>query len=168
MNAPPKVEITNVAWRRDPPGSVVEYRVLNRGDRPIWMVDDGWITWRQKGSAIELSLARGRMSPGSAVFGYFPPEVREIRPGETYSAKLSLDWPLHLDRLWNEQEEAAPDPGRYDLSLRIGYGETPERGPLLDGDGVEDPILRWQKESVSDPYPLEIGEYRPSRKGESQ
>src|SRR5947209_5996687 len=156
-----KVEISDIADHRDPPGVAIHYRVRNENAAPIWMVNDRWIIWRQEASRIEVSLARGRMRPGTTVFGYFPPAVLKIESGNSVSDALTLDWPLRLDRLWNELSEVAPAPGRYELVLRIGYGLTSSPGELRAGDEVEDPVLRWQMEAASDPFPLDIGEYQP-------
>ena len=150
------VSIVSVVERPDAPGVEIGYQVRNAGSRPVWLVDDGWIVWRQEGRHIEISLARTRMQPGAQVFGYFDPKVREIGRGGSVSGKLSLTWPLRLDRLWNDRSEADPEPGEYQLVLRVGYGLTPAPGELRAGEGVEDPVFRWQHEAVSEPVTIHV------------
>jgi hypothetical protein len=156
MSEQVRVEITGVNSSREPPGATVSYRVRNESAALVWLVNDRWLIWRQEGARIEISLARGRMQPGSEVFGYFAPAVLEVEPGGDVSDALALSWPLSLDPLWNERSEVAPPPGRYELTLRVGYGLTPSPGGPRSGEGVEERVFRWQREAVSDPFPFDI------------
>jgi hypothetical protein len=140
----------------DPPVTDLEYEVRNEGQTPVWLVEDGWLIWRQKGQEIELSYARGRMSPGAQVFGYFPPSVAKLDTGAHVTRTIHLTWPHSLDRLWNAESEAAPPPGHYHVSVRIGYGVTPAADAPDLRDGVEGPVLRWQREAVSDAVPMNV------------
>ena len=89
------------------------------------------------------------MSRGAQVFGYFPPSVLEVGPNERVNRVVSLTWPQSLDRLWNSCNEAAPNPGDYRVSIRIGYGLTPSPELPGLGEGVEAPVQRWQRLAVS-------------------
>jgi hypothetical protein len=140
----------------DPPETDLEYEVRNETPAPIWLVDDGWLIWRQEGQEIELSYARGKMRPGARVFGYFSPSVTKLEAGERATRSIPLTWPQPLGRLWNAESEAAPQPGAYRVSVRIGYGVTPEPEAPVLGEGVEAPVLRWQQEAVSDAVPMVI------------
>src|ERR1700742_696341 len=125
MKASVEVIITKVAAQTQPPANLLRYTVRNSGPQSIWLVKDDWVVWHQQGQQIELSLARTRMQKGVQPFGYFAPEVMAIRAGESISRDLELTWPLSLSRIWNAQRLAAPEPGRYQLKIRIGYGLTP-------------------------------------------
>ena len=153
------VEIVDVATRQQPPETRLAYRVRNHADAQIWLVDDGWPIWRRDGSQTELSFARGRLQPGAQPFGYFPPTVARIEPGEEVTREVTLRWPLTLDRLWNEASEAAPPPGGYDVVVRVGYGVRPEPESPVLGQAVEDPVLHWQREAVSSPAKLHVPPY---------
>lgn len=154
------VEILRISSQTNPPSTQLEYRVSNETHAPIWLVEDGWLIWRQKGRAIELCYARGTMQPGSHVFGYFPPSVVQVKAGESVSHVIDLLWPQALDRLWNNTNIAAPPPGRYEVSVRIGYGETAEPDPPDLNESVEAPVLRWQKEAVSKAISFDVPPYR--------
>jgi hypothetical protein len=119
-------------------------------------VNDGWIIWSQSGGRIEISLARGKMSPGSAVFGYFVPATVEIPSGSNLARSLALGWPLKLDRLWNREESVRPAPGQYDLVLRIGYGVRPFPDDPILGESEESPVLRWQREAEAAAVCVEV------------
>lgn len=116
------VEITEVTTMPSPPTSEVTFRVHNHSGASIWLVDDGWFTWRKEGEHAEISLKRERLEPGAQVFGYFVPQVSELTPGQAASRTLRLEWPHRLSRAWNRNEYAAPPPGRYSLSIVVGYG----------------------------------------------
>lgn len=153
------VEIVEVATRREPPETWLAYRVRNHADGPIWLVDDGWPIWRQDGPRIELSFARGRLQPGAQPFGYFPPTVARIEPGEEVTREVTLRWPLALDRLWNPASEATPPTGEYEVAVRVGYGSRLEPESPVLGQAVEDPVLRWQQEAVSPPAKMYVPPY---------
>jgi hypothetical protein len=149
------VRITRSTSHAAPPSTSLDFEVRNHGATAIWLVDDAWLIWRQQGSDIELSFARGRTQPGTQVFGYFPPSVEKVEPGASVVRTVRLTWPQRLDRLWNAQSQASPAPGEYNVSIRIGYGVTSEPDP----PGLEDvqaPVFRWQKEVVSPPAAMEV------------
>jgi len=153
------VEIVRVESRTEPPATQVEYAVKNNSSGPVWVVNDNWLIWSQAGKAIELSFKRGSMRKGSEVFGYFPPAVVRVDPGGSIRATIELAWPQRLDRLWNADSAAAPLPGDYDLRVRIGYGLTPEPEKPKHGEGVEDPVFRWQQEATSPASTMTIPAY---------
>ncbi len=150
------VAVIPVSSRKEPPSSRVDYVVRNDGEVPVWLVDDGWLVWHRDGSHIELSLARAAMRKGAEVFGYFPPAVVQLDPGQAVSRTVELSWPQRLDRLWNDESEAAPPPGEYEVSVRVGYGVTPEPEPAGLDQGVEAPVLEWQREALSPAATLEV------------
>lgn len=156
---PVTVEIADVKTTPSPPSSEVTYGVRNGSGACIWLVDDDWFTWRQKGKDVEISLKRERLEPGAQVFGYFDPQVLELAPGDATSRTLRLDWPQRLNQAWNEEEFAAPAPGRYSLSIVVGYGRSPAPPPPQSAADVEATVLAWQREARSDTVPLEIPDY---------
>ncbi len=156
------VDITSVASTAQPPATTVEYAVRNASGRPAWMVDDGWLIFRQDGNSIELSFARGRLQAGAQVFGYFPPAVARLDPGEVAERRFTLSWPLALDRLWNADRIAAPRPGEYRLSVCAGYGTTPQADDPEAGEGVDGGIQRWQRLALSAPVTVRIPAYKGS------
>jgi hypothetical protein len=151
------VEIVGAERRDEPPGARVTYAVRNTSDDVVWLVDDGWLVWRQEGTRIELGYQRAPMQAGVQPFGYFGPEVVALQPGSAVERTVELSWPQPLDGLWNAQEEAAPPPGDYELAVRVGYGESPTPPPpRRGGAAVEEPVLAWQREAVSPPVPLAV------------
>lgn len=153
MKEPVTIEITSVSDQGV--STAITYVVTNRATAPIWLVNDDWFVWRQKTSDVEISFARGRMRKGTQVFGYFPPQTVEIPPGGRLEKQWTLHWPQRLSRIWNAAEIAERPPGPFRLAIRVGYGLTPEPEPPKLGEGVEAPVLRWQREGVSPP--VEIG-----------
>lgn len=153
---PVTVEIVAVESRADSPGTELTYAVRNGGGTPVWVVDDGFLVWRQEDASVELGYARVPMQPGVEPFGYFSPQVAELAPGAELRRSVSLDWPQRLDGIWNRSDTAAPAPGAYAIAVRIGYGETPEPAPPALGEGVEGPVLTWQREAVSEPAKLSV------------
>jgi hypothetical protein len=150
------VDVTDVASRADPRGAELRYVVRNHSPAAIWVVDDGFLVWREDGRSIELSYARAPMKPGVEPFGYFNPQVVAVAPGEELERAVSLDWPQSLSGLWNAADKAAPEPGEYELTVRIGYGESPEPEPPQLGGELEAPVLAWQREAVSAPARLVV------------
>jgi hypothetical protein len=155
------VSIKELASSVDPPGCDLEYEVSNESHEPIWLVVDDWLIWKQRDRQIELSYARGKMSPGSRVFGYFPPAVLKVEPGRRVTRTVMLRWPQPLDRLWNVAPTAAPAPGEYRVSVRVGYGTVPAPELATVGEGVEVPVLRWQHEAVSNPVEMVVPDIGP-------
>lgn len=147
MEAKVTVEITDVS--DEGTSTAITYLVTNHFTFPIWLVNDEWFIWNQTNSELEISFARGRMQRGAQVFGYFPPETIEIPPSGRQEKRFTLHWPQRLSRIWNAVEIAERPPGRFRLSVRVGYGLTPAPKPSKLGEGVETPVLLWQKEAVS-------------------
>lgn len=153
------VEIVRAVGKTQPPSTQVEYEVRNHTRAPIWLVNDKWLIWSRAGKTLELSFKRGKMRKGSQVFGYFPPAVVRVDPGGSVRTAVNLAWPQQLDPLWNFEQSAAPPPGEYRLSVRVGFGTSPEPGRPLPGESVEDPVFRWQKEAVSPAVLVTIPSY---------
>jgi hypothetical protein len=154
------VTIVAVVTEVRPPATTVRYQVRNHADATMWLVDDQWLTWLQRGRRIELSFNRVRMRPGAHVFGYFPPSVTGLPGGGLVVRSVRLTWPQPLAPLWNTEARAAPPPGEYEVSVRIGYGSTPEPDAPQLGESVEDPVLRWQREALSPPATLQVPPYQ--------
>lgn len=147
------------------PGLEVVFEVHNGGEDPVWVVDEDELVWSREGDRIELSYARAPMDEGVEPFGYFEPAVSEVGAGESLRRTVSLRLPLELNPLWNDNFEVDPPPGRYDLRVRIGYGHSPEpESPDLD-EAVEAPVLRWQREAVSDPVGVRVPDREDSGEG---
>ena len=147
----------------DPPGAELRYVVRNDSDTTLWIVDDGWLVWRHERDRIELCYARVPMRPGVQPFGYFDPQVLALDPGEELERTVALTWPQSLSRMWNAEGEVDPEPGEYEVTVRIGYGTTPRPEPSQElGESVEAPVLAWQKEAVSEPARLVVDEARAS------
>lgn len=154
--SPVTVDIVAAESRADPPGAELTYVVRNGGHAPVWLVDDGFLAWRQEGRSIELGYARVPMQPGVEPFGYFSPQVAPLAAGAELTRTVSLTWPQRLDGTWNAGDAAAPPPGDYDVVVRVGYGETPVPGAPQVGEEVERPVLAWQREAVSAPVRLSV------------
>ncbi len=153
--APVTVEIVGLESTNT--GAELRYAVRNDGDRTVWVVDDGWLVWRREGIRIELGFQRVLLRPGIEPYGYFVPQVAPIEPGAELTRTVSLTWPQPLDRMWNEEREVSLSPGEYEVVVRVGYGES-ERPPPVQrvGEGVETPVLAWQREAVSEPVTLTV------------
>jgi hypothetical protein len=150
------VVILNVVTQTAPPTTQIEYEVRNEGSAPIWLVHDRWLIWNQDDSHIELSYKRGAMRPGAQVFGYFPPAVVKVEPKALFRETVELKWPVDLDPLWNKAAWARPQPGTYQVSVRVGYGLSAAPDAPVTGEGVETPVLRWQWEAVSPAVPMVV------------
>src|SRR5260370_28070638 len=96
------VSITSTTTSYNPPATSIAYSVRNARPAAVWLVNDGWFIWRQRGTDLEISTARGRMTRGSHPFGYFVPDVLELPSGQTLARSIDLQWPLRLDTLWND------------------------------------------------------------------
>jgi hypothetical protein len=153
------VAVTAISVLEEPSRTQLDYEVRNTGDVSVWVVDDGWLVWRQSGVDIELSYARGRMRKGVEVFGYFPPVVAALDQDEAMTRTVELTWPLRLSSIWNTTSEARPAPGEYQATVRVGYGWSPDPDPPKLGESVEDPVLRWQQEAISPPFVLLVAPY---------
>lgn len=160
MNENVTVKIVSISNSKDFPITYLTYVVQNRTHKSIWLVDDDWLIWQHSGQHIKLSYARGRMQPGAEVFGYFPPSVIEIQSDKQVTKLVQLEWPYSLDPLWNSERWAAPLPGEYQVSVQIGYGLTSEPyAPNLE-EGVEFPVLRWQKQVISEAVLMSVPNYQ--------
>jgi hypothetical protein len=148
--------------RNEKPFTQIYYRVVNVGDEPVWMVDDGWFTWQQQDKLITLSLKRERMQQGAEAFGYFVPNLAAIAPGGLVERSIELSWPVSLSRLWNKSDSAAPAPGEYDLELLIGYGVSKnilKSKPVESIREEENRIMKWQHTAHSNKIKLTIPVY---------
>jgi hypothetical protein len=154
------VAVVDVTSRGKPPSTQLLFEVRNDSTAPIWLVDEWWPIWSRTGTDIELSYKRGRMQPGAQVFGYFTPEVIMIEPSQGLSRTVEHTWPQPLDRLWNDVEWAASPPGEVRVRVRLGYGRTSEPKPPRSGEGVEGPVLRWQREVVSPAVSMVVPSYQ--------
>jgi hypothetical protein len=151
------VDITDASSTQDPPATRLTYRVRNETGATIWLVDDGFLAWRQDGRLIVLDFSRVPMRPGVQPFGYFNPRVVAVESRDEVSREVSLDWPLDLSGLWNADDVVAPAPGRYDVVVRVGYGESPEPPPVEDlSQSVEAPVLAWQRVAESEPAGVDV------------
>lgn len=153
------VTIADVSEPDEESGLDLLYVVRNGGERSIWLVDDDQLVWREQDDRIELSFARAPLSDEVEPFGYFRPDVRELQPDESVEKAVRLRWPQSVSTLWNETSKVEPDPGTYELRVRVGYGEEPEPDSPGVGDDVDSGVLAWQREAVSDPVSVRIEEY---------
>jgi hypothetical protein len=64
-----------------------------------------------------------------------------------------------LSRLWNPVLEAAPAPGRYALTVGVGYGRSAVPPPPALGEPIDSSVLRWQGQAVSAPAVIDIPPY---------
>ncbi|MFZ1218003.1 MAG: hypothetical protein WAO00_01860 [Chthoniobacterales bacterium] len=140
----------------NPPAWHIEYSVHNQGTAFLWLIVDESLVFRRDGSRVELCYARARMQPNVKVFGYFNPDVIEIPAGETVRQAVEIIWPCRLSGIWNSEREANLPPGKYEVSVRIGFASTVAPEPPTVGEDVESPVLRWQEEATSSPVTLEI------------
>lgn len=154
------VSIVSAIVQVSPPAWHLEYDVRNLGEGVVWLVVDENLVLRHEEAHIELSYARGKMQPGVQVFGYFDPEVVEVPPGGSLRQSVEITWPCPLSDIWNTEREATPPPGKYEVSVRIGFALTATPEPPQVGEDVEAPVLRWQREAVSQPVRIEIPKYR--------
>jgi len=145
-----------------PPAWYLQYEVRNLARSVIWLVVDESLVLRRDGSHIELSYARGKMQPGVQVFGYFDPKVDKILPGGSLQRSVGITWPCRLSTIWNAERESTAPPGEYEVVVRVGFALTAAPGPPKVGEGVEAPVLRWQKETVSLPVRITILPYTSS------
>jgi hypothetical protein len=159
MGGAVEVKILRVTSEETPPSTRLEYEVSNNGDARVWLVDDGWLVWKRDGERVELSFGRGKMRAGSEPFGYFAPVTVALDPGDRVSREVELKWPHRLSRLWNEEEFASPPPGRYQATVRVGYGLSAEVEPPNLGEGVEATVFRWQKEASSPAVTMTVPDY---------
>ncbi len=156
------VSIVSAMVQVSPPAWQLEYEVRNLARTVFWLVVDESLVLRRDDAHMELSYARGKMQPGVQVFGYFDPKVAKIPPGGSLRRSVEITWPCSLSDIWNAEHEATPPPGEYEVSVRIGFASTAAPKPPKVGEGVEAPVLSWQKETVSQPVRIAIPPYTPS------
>ncbi len=155
------VSIVNVIVQASPPAWQLEYEVRNMQQTAVWLVVDESLVLKRENAHIELSYARGKMQPGVQVFGYFDPIVVNIPPGESLRQQVKVAWPCRLSDIWNEVREVVLPPGEYEVAVRIGFASTAKPKPPKVGEGVEGPVLRWQRTTVSPPVRIAIPPYTP-------
>ncbi len=153
------VSIVTATAQVEPSAWRIEYSVHNPGPVFLWLVVDESLVFKRDGARIELSYAREPMQPGVQVFGYFVPEVIEFLPGETVRRRIQIAWPCPLNDIWNSERLAAPPPGEYEVSVRVGFASTAAPPAARVGEDIEAPVLRWQEEATSLPVSIEIPPY---------
>ncbi|MBS0465825.1 MAG: hypothetical protein JSS31_02285 [Proteobacteria bacterium] len=137
------------AWR-------IAYEACNASGQTLWLVDEPALTLHEAPGRMELSHARAPLQPGSLPFGYFNPHCVPLAGGDCLRRHIDIHWPARLSTLWNAAREAAPRPGDYAVTVRVGYGETPAPDAPQAGEDVQDPVLRWQRQALSAPVTLAI------------
>lgn len=155
------VSIVSAIVQVNPPAWRLEYNVRNLSGAVIWLVVDESLKFRRDEAHIELSYARGKMQPGVQVFGYFNPNVVDIPPDGSLLRSVEITWPCRLSDIWNVEREATPPPGKYEVSVRVGFALTATPKPTKVGEDVETSVLRWQKETVSPPVRIAVPPYVP-------
>jgi len=158
MLQPPsmQVQITQAQAQAHPSAWQIAYEACNAGGQTLWLVDEPALTLRQTPGRIELSYAREPLRPGALPYGYFNPRCTPLASGECLQRQVNIAWPARLSALWNPAREAAPAPGDYAVTVRLGYGKTPEPDAPQPGEDVQDPVLRWQHQALSTPVTLTI------------
>ena len=150
------VVIVSATAQLNPPAWNLEYDVRNTGKIQIWLVVEESLRLQQDETHIELSYARGKMRPGTKVFGYFIPKVAGLLPGESLRQSIKVSWPCRLSDIWNAEREVALPIGEYDVSVRVGFGRTAEPESPKVAEEIEASVLRWQKEAVSQSVRIRI------------
>lgn len=158
---PPAIEvhITRALAQADRSAWQIAYEACNTGADMLWLVDEGTLTLHEAPGRIELSYARSPLQPDALPFGYFPPRCVALAHGDCLQRSVHIDWPARLSTLWNPAREAAPAPGNYAVTVRVGYGETPAPDTPQATEDVQDPVLRWQRTVLSAPVTLTIAPY---------
>ena len=154
-----QVHITQAQAQAYPSAWQIAYEACNAGGQTLWLVDEPALTLRQAPGRIELSYARAPLQPGALPYGYFNPRRTPLAGGECLRRHISISWPARLSTLWNPAREAAPAPGDYAVTVRVGYGETLEPAAPQPGEDVQDSVLRWQHTALSAPVTLTIAPY---------
>src|SRR6266481_2714987 len=98
---------------------------------------------------VRVSPSAWHLKYGVQVFGYFDPKVVKIPPGGSLRRLVEITWPCRLSDIWNDEREAMPPPGVYKVSVRIGFASTAAPKAPKVGEGVEAPVMAWQKTTVS-------------------
>mgnify|MGYP003585310988 FL=1 len=143
------VRIVQARAQAAPSAWHIAYEVCNTGVATVWLVDQEHLTLHMAPGHIELSYARSPLRSGVQVFGYFAPQVTPLDAGTCVQREATVEWPCTLSTLWNASSLADPPPGRYTVTVRIGFGATPAPGASQVGDAVDAAVLRWQHAAVS-------------------
>lgn len=159
LPGPVRVAIVDAQSHASPAEWQVEYEIRNSGASMVWLVDDARLSLRQDGERIELSYARAPMQSNAQVFGYFNPKTVRLAPGTCLRRTVRIPWPCPLSRLWNPVREAAPAPGRYALTVRVGYARSALPPPPVPGEAIDASVLRWQRQAGSAPAIIDIPPY---------
>lgn len=157
-----QVYITQAQAQAHPSAWRIAYEACNAGGQTLWLVDEQALTLHQTPGYIELSYARAPLQPGALPYGYFNPRCAPLAGGECLRRHIDISWPARLSSLWNPAREAAPAPGDYAVTVRVGYGETPTPNAPQVGEDVQDSVLRWQRQALSAPVTLTIAPYAAS------
>lgn len=158
-----QVQITQAQAQADPNAWQIAYAACNTGADMLWLVDEPALTLHEAPGRIELSYARASLQPGALPFGYFPPRCVALARGDCLQRSVHIGWPARLSTLWNSTGDAAPAPGSYAVTVRVGYGETPTPDTPQADEDVQDPVLRWQRTALSAPVTLTIAPYAARR-----
>ncbi|MBS0508336.1 MAG: hypothetical protein JSR53_13235 [Proteobacteria bacterium] len=151
---PPVMQVRITEARAQPGAWRIAYEACNASDQTLWLVDEPALTLHQAPGRIELSYARAPLQGGALPFGYFNPHRTPLAGGDCLRRHIDISWPARLSALWNPVREAAPTPGDYAVTVRVGYGETPEPDAPRAGEDVQAPVLRWQRQALSAPVTL--------------
>ncbi|MFT3815300.1 MAG: hypothetical protein QM740_18310 [Acidovorax sp.] len=154
-----QVHITQAQTQAAPSAWRIAYEACNMGAATLWLVDEPALTLHEAPGRIELSYARAALQPAALPFGYFPPRSVALASGDCLQRNVHIAWPARLSTLWNPVREAAPAPGSYAVTVRVGYGDTPAPDAPQVGEDVQDPVLRWQRTALSAPVTLTIAPY---------
>ena len=154
-----QVHITQAQAQAHPSAWQIAYEACNAAGQTLWLVDEPALTLHAAPGRIELSYARAPLQPGALPFGYFNPRRTPLAGGECLRRHIDISWPARLSTLWNPAREAAPAPGDYAVTVRVGYGETLEPAAPQPGEDVQDSVLRWQHTALSAPVTLTIAPY---------
>lgn len=154
-----QVRITEAQSRPHLSAWQIAYEACNTGARMLWLVDEPVLTLHAAPGRMELSYARAPLQPGVLPYGYFNPRCTPLAGGDCLRREVHISWPARLSTLWNPVHEAAPAPGDYAVTVRVGYGDTPTPDAPQPGENVQDPVLRWQHTASSTPVTLTIAPY---------
>ena len=119
-----------VSW--NPPAWTLHYEVSNTMQSAVWLVIDESVKVIEDGSRIELLLRPGKVAAVRMYSSYFDRRSFQSNREEGSRDESEISWPATLNDLWNAEREAAPEPGMYEVSVRVGYGTAAEPGPFQE------------------------------------
>jgi hypothetical protein len=155
--AGPQFSVANSdIWHTDPSRWHLEYSVHNSGETLLWLVVDENPAYQCNGYEMELGHARTHLQSVVRVYGYFTPKVVLLPSSQSWQRSLQITWPCQLSDLWSATREAAPTPGDYTVSVRVGYGLTAAPKGSREAESVEAPVLRWQQTVASPPVRMSV------------